>query len=507
MPISHHSKTDLGDILIVDDEIPNLQLLSKILSREGYQVRPANNPQLAIDSALAQPPKLILLDVKMPEMDGFEVCRHLKQDERTRDIPILFVSALQDAQDKVHGFDAGGVDFVSKPFQEEEVLARVRTHVNLRNLQLNLEEIVDERTAELTKSEARYRNLVDTSLVGVFHSRINGQLIFANQALARMFDFDSPELMIAKGSLERWSDLKDRERMLAELQKRGSVSNFEAEIISHTGRPIHVLLSAVLNSDNISGMVMDISDRKQAEQKLQEYQQRLKALAFQLTVAEESERRKIAAGLHDHVGQSLALARLQVASARKSASESTLADKLDDISITLLETLEDTQQLMLELSSPVMNEIGLSASISEWLEVQIGNRQGLKTEFIDNLPDNRKKTLGANVQTILFRNVRELLVNVVKHARANQVSVRIEDRSSSIRIIVEDNGIGFDPREVIHAGSKIGGFGLFSIEELMADLGGNLRIVSGPGKGCTAILSAPFGVDDGRERNELGWGG
>jgi signal transduction histidine kinase len=226
-----------------------------------------------------------------------------------------------------------------------------------------------------------------------------------------------------------------------------------------------------------------------------------------LTVAEESERRKIAAGLHDHVGQSLALARLQVASARKSASESTLADKLDDISNTLLETLEDTQQLMLELSSPVMNEIGLSASISEWLEVQIGNRQGLKTEFIDNLPDNRKKTLDANVQTILFRNVRELLVKVVKHARANQVSVRIEDRSSSIRIIVEDNGIGFDPREVIHAGSKIGGFGLFSIEELMADLGGNLRIVSEPGKGCTAILSAPLSVDDSRERNELGWGG
>jgi signal transduction histidine kinase len=100
----------------------------------------------------------------------------------------------------------------------------------------------------------------------------------------------------------------------------------------------------------------------------------------------------------------------------------------------------------------------------------------------------------------LFRNVRELLVNVVKHARANKVSVRLEDRDTSLRIIVEDDGVGFDPRAVIDAGGKTGGFGLFSIEALMADMGGNLRIVSEPGKGCTAILSASFGVDDSQEK-------
>ena len=141
----------IGDILIVDDEMPNLKLLSELIGREGYQVRPANNPQLAIDSALAQPPKLILLDVRMPEMDGFEVCERLKQDERTRDIPIIFISALQDVQDRVRGFNVGGVDFISKPFQDSEVLARVRTHLELRSMQLHLEELVEKRTAELVK--------------------------------------------------------------------------------------------------------------------------------------------------------------------------------------------------------------------------------------------------------------------------------------------------------------------------------------------------------------------
>jgi PAS domain S-box-containing protein len=250
-----------------------------------------------------------------------------------------------------------------------------------------------------------------------------------------------------------------------------------------------------------TGIIRDITERKQTEQTLQAYQQRLKALAFQLTIAEEKERRAIAADLHDHVGQSLALARIQLTSARQFASESKLAEMLDEISDSLLKTLEDTQLLMLELSSPAMHEIGLSSAISGWLESQIGNRHSLKAEVIDNIPDSRRKTLDSNVRTILFRNVRELLVNVVKHARANKVSVRLEDRSSSIRIIVEDDGIGFEPRAMIQADSKIGGFGLFSIEELMADLGGNLKIVSEPGKGCTAILSAPFGVAVNQERD------
>ena len=148
MPYNANNFT--GDILIVDDEIPNLQLLTQVLSDAGYQaLRSARRPQLAIESALAQPPSLILLDVRMPEMDGFEVCRRLKQNKRTRDIPIIFVSALQNAEDKVQGFEVGGVDFISKPIQGLEVLARVRTHLALRTMQLRLEDLVDRRTAEL----------------------------------------------------------------------------------------------------------------------------------------------------------------------------------------------------------------------------------------------------------------------------------------------------------------------------------------------------------------------
>jgi signal transduction histidine kinase len=313
--------------------------------------------------------------------------------------------------------------------------------------------------------------------------------------MARMFGFDSPEQMISKGSIERWDDSKDRERFLSELQQQGSVANFEAKTVTHDGRHIHVLLSSKLIGDNIFGMMMDITDRKLADEKLHEYQARLKALAARSAISEEQTRHVIATNLHDQVGQSLALARVQLASAIRIADNPELENQIEDISDNLLLALEDTQFLMLELSSPAIHGTSLAAAVSDWLDGQIGRRHGLKTEIIDNLPKDRSKSIDPNVRAILFRNIRELVINVVKHARADKICIRLEDRGSAIRIIVEDDGIGFDPAAVEKTKNKTGGFGLFSIEELMTDLGGSLRMVSKAGKGSTAILSAPLSVN------------
>lgn len=124
-----------GYVLVVDDTLPNLRLLSTMLTEEGYKVGSLPNGEMALKTARSNLPDLILLDIKMPDMDGYEVCRHLKADERTRDIPIIFISALEEVLDKVRGFEAGGIDYITKPFQVDEVLARVKTHISLRNLQ------------------------------------------------------------------------------------------------------------------------------------------------------------------------------------------------------------------------------------------------------------------------------------------------------------------------------------------------------------------------------------
>jgi signal transduction histidine kinase len=146
-----------AEVLIVDDTTASLDLLGELLAGAGYAVRPAQDGRMALRSAKARPPDLILLDVRMPGIDGYEVCRQLKDDARTRDVPVIFLSALRDTGDKVRGFGLGAVDYIAKPFQPEEVLARVRTHVELRRLQTKLEERVAERTAQLQQSEAELR--------------------------------------------------------------------------------------------------------------------------------------------------------------------------------------------------------------------------------------------------------------------------------------------------------------------------------------------------------------
>jgi len=244
---------------------------------------------------------------------------------------------------------------------------------------------------------------------------------------------------------------------------------------------------------SLTGILRDVSLRKSTEAKLLEYQRRLKALASQLTLAEETERRRIATDLHDDVCQSLALLRIQVSAARKKIVAPGLIAQLDDILETLQQTLQNTRHLMADLSSASMNEIGLSAAISELLEETVAKRHNIATEFSDDLDDNRRKLLEDKVRAILFRNIRELVTNVVKHSRAKKLAVRIEEIDNRLRITVADDGIGFNPENLIHKNGQEGGYGLFSIEERMSDLGGTFEIVSKPDTGSKAVLTVPIG--------------
>ncbi len=145
-----------ASILAVDDTPANLQVLSGMLKDRGYRVRPVPSGKLALLAARRDPPDLILLDINMPEMNGYEVCEHLKADDTLRGIPIIFISALTEQLDKVKAFASGGVDYITKPFQMEELHARVETHLKLRRLHVELEET----NARLAKANDRmYRDL------------------------------------------------------------------------------------------------------------------------------------------------------------------------------------------------------------------------------------------------------------------------------------------------------------------------------------------------------------
>jgi two-component system NtrC family sensor kinase len=147
-----------GNILIVDDVPNNLHLLAKILSRQGYKTRTAPDGQLALRSIESTPPDLILLDIMMPSMDGYKVCEILKASATTKDIPVIFISALNEVLDKVKAFEVGGVDYITKPFQEPEVLARVSNQLLQRQLLQQTQSYaqqLEQTLTELKKTQAQ----------------------------------------------------------------------------------------------------------------------------------------------------------------------------------------------------------------------------------------------------------------------------------------------------------------------------------------------------------------
>lgn len=200
-----------GEILLVDDSAASLKLLSLWLEAAGHRVRQAPSGELALWSLQSRHPDLILLDVRMPGMDGFETCRRLKADERTQSIPVIFLSAENDADDRVRGLQLGGVDFVLKSFPQEEILARVHTHLALARVKQalllerkNLERRVRERTEEIERHKALLQRVIDSFPDWIYVKDPAHRFLLVNQPMADAHHL-RPEEMIGKLDMEMWA--------------------------------------------------------------------------------------------------------------------------------------------------------------------------------------------------------------------------------------------------------------------------------------------------------------
>jgi signal transduction histidine kinase len=237
-----------NEILVIDDILSSLQLMTNILQEAGYTVRPAQDGEMALMTLKAKTADLILLDIRMPGIDGYEVCRRLKADPNTAHIPVIFLSALNDVDAKIEGFRLGGVDYISKPYQEEEVLARVRSHIELSNLRNRLNELVMQKTRELnteiderkrTESELRISQLKLRSLSGHLEDVREEE----RKRIARDLHDDMGQTLAAlKIDLQRIANNKEipRDKLEESVEKCISIVNMTAETarrISENLRP------------------------------------------------------------------------------------------------------------------------------------------------------------------------------------------------------------------------------------------------------------------------------
>ncbi|HEV7300651.1 MAG TPA: DUF4118 domain-containing protein [Tepidisphaeraceae bacterium] len=350
-------------------------------------------------------------------------------------------------------------------------------------------------------AEARAKQLADANLIGVFFCDLNGTIETCNDAFVALVGRSRDELLSGQVA---WRDItapehqeRDR-RALEELRECGICTPFEKDHVMIDGRRVPVLVGCAMiegSAEDCVGFVLDLTERRRAEAEARAYQQRLQAVAAELMLAEERERRRIASVLHDVVGQHLALAQMKTDLLRRRAVEPDDARPLAEIHDLVDEAIRHTRSLTSELSPPVLYELGLVAAI-QWLGDRLRDEHGVAFCLED---DGQRKPTTHETRLVLFQAVRELLVNILKHAKASACRVRIRRAETTIQIVVSDDGRGLIPASEPNGGSRDNGFGLFNIHERLHHLGGSMTIDSSPGTdGLTVTLVAPLeDHDDG----------
>lgn len=540
-------RTGTPSILIVDDTPANVGVLADYLCGRGFAVMVAQDGEEGIERARYGKPDLILLDVMMPGVDGFEACRRLKAGDDTRAIPVIFMTALSDTADKITGFEVGGVDYVTKPFQVEEVLARVNTQLSLQaarqqlaeqNRQLQqeiairlqvenalqraqdeLEERVAQRTDELARAnaelqtenlerqraEARMRRLVESNIIGVFFWDLGGGVSEANEAFLRIVGYARQDLLA--GAI-RWTDITPIEHhatiehALAEIREMGTCTPYEKEFIRKDGSRIPVLVGLALfegSAEHGVGFVLDLSERKRAET---EHRARLAAEAANRAKSEflANMSHELRSPLNAILGFTRLLTR-----------EPDLPDVLREDLDLILKSGEHLHQLIndvldlskVEAGRATLNEadFDLDFLLDELKDMltPAAVDKGLQLVFAPHPQVPRHvRTDPLKLRQVLIN----LISNAIKFTRRGQITVRMEAHPSTagndacrLDFSVTDTGIGIaaddlarlcSPFEQTEAGRQTQegtGLGLAITRAFIGLMGGEMHIGSEVGRG------------------------
>ncbi len=298
-------------ILIVDDTPANLSQLSEILTSAGYRTRPAQDGEMALKAVTAAPPDLILLDIKMPVMNGYEVCKRIKSNPNLKEIPIIFISALEDPTDKIRAFEAGAVDYLTRPFQREEVLVRVKNHLSLKQLQNSLktayqemEERVELRTRELAsanqallqseealrESEEKYRTIFEHCGAPLMIIEEDTTISMINREFEKICGYSAPEVEGKMSWRQFLSDKGEIERLNEIHFKRRSFpldvpQSYELQSINRRGeiKDLVVSVAMIPGTKKSLAAFLDITERKINEQRLRQASEELDRF-FNLTI-------------------------------------------------------------------------------------------------------------------------------------------------------------------------------------------------------------------------------
>jgi PAS domain S-box-containing protein len=348
--------------------------------------------------------------------------------------------------------------------------------------------------AALRDSEKRYRALYENTPMMYFTLDVYGTVLSVNSNGARELGYGVEEL-IGRPALDVLHE-EDRDTVWAHLksliQDHERVGRWEARKRRKDGSVLSVAetVRAIQGDDGRMVLLViceDITERKLSEKRLREYQEALRAYSLNLALAEERERRRIAIGLHDQVGQALALAKFHLRRIEQSREQAGREPAVDTVQELLDRTIIACRSLTFDLSSPVLYELGLEAALQS-LGQQLEESSSVHFHFTS---DNKPKPIPEELAILLHRSARELLRNIATHSQAKDAHMSVTRSVDTIQLLISDDGVGIHSP---HPGqpSRNGGFGMFSIAEQLRNVGGNLEISSADGHGTRVVITAPL---------------
>ncbi len=351
----------------------------------------------------------------------------------------------------------------------------------------------------LQESENRFRGTFEQAAVGIAHVSTDGRFLRINEKFCEIVGYNQDEMLSI--NFQKITHPEDLDNDIGHVQDllNGEADSYFIEkryirkdgIVVWVNLTVNLLLRETSEPDYFISVVEDITDKKNVERKITEHQERIKKIANKLVINEEVIRRQIAVDLHDNVGQLLSSSRMQLARVLDMEENAEILIRLKNISQALRTAIQATRESIFNLSPPQLNEIGLYAAVHDWMQEHIDKKHDIGTSITT---EGDIFDLDDNTGFLLFRSVRELITNVLKHARAHHIKVHFEQRENTLLISVEDDGAGFDySPELLRL--KRESYGLFSIQQRLLDLGGSLTINSVLTKGTIVTLSLPLKED------------
>ncbi|RNC71019.1 MAG: PAS domain S-box protein [Desulfuromonadales bacterium] len=349
----------------------------------------------------------------------------------------------------------------------------------------------------LRVSEKRFRETFENIRLIAVRIGTDGTVEFCNDFFLELVGWGRAEVIGAN-----WFDrfvppdqVTVRKVFFASIREGRIPTHFQNDIVTRSGARRFISWTNTVLRDfdgTVTGTMSigeDITDRSHAENTLLMYQEQLSNLAAELSRAEERERRRLATGLHDKIGQSLAFAKIKAGSLREHLA-GTGGGNLSELTELLDQVIQDVRTLIFEISPPLLYEVGLEAAL-EWLAENFQKEHGIRVDYED---DGEPKPLGEEMKVTLFQVAREVLINTAKHALAGRVELSVRRNNRRVILRIADDGKGFDVARVADSKRSGAGFGLFNISQRIEHLGGQVVIDSRPGQGAVVTVVAPLGA-------------